>query len=270
MAGRSLRAADLRYGGGKFQPAPKLTDYSTSQLNTLLKTLNNPTFKAPPKFDSQFGSGDSANTSGMTVLAVLAHELGHVRWYDWLEPVPSPVHKTVDLTLLINCTPDRSLFFQGSWRATPQPNEAFAVRQLWLPFGQTADPNLVNHASGPPISDFTGQRRPEGTAPNAETYQRRHRDDQPLVALAANLNELYSDNNPWASLLGSLSPTEDLVETYTLSALTQASPPLRSLRLNIASPDRQIFQQDVVADLPNKPGLARKLACLSTLNDAYP
>jgi hypothetical protein len=276
MAGRPLRKADSRYGGRRtdLRHAQRLTDYSTTQLNTLLKTLNHLTWKVPPKFDSKFGSDDSANGPGMTVLAVLAHELGHVRWYDWVEPVPGTPgisHASYyDLSLVMNCVPGG--FFQGSW--TPQgksENETFAAPP-WLAFGDTANDKVVDHATNPKIRDFRtpGQRVPEGSQPNADMYQPRHGGNQPLVALAASLNDLYSINLPWPSLLGSLSPTEDLVETYVLSVLTQTSTPLRSLRLSITSPDGQKVQQDVVADLPNKPALARKLACVSTLSQTYP
>jgi hypothetical protein len=278
MVGRSLRAADLRYGGGKFQPAPKLTDYSTSQLNTLLKKLKNPPFKAPPRFDSQFGGDDPANTSGMTVLAILAHELGHVRGYDWAEPVPgfpgSDHAKYYDFSLLMNCVPGG--FFKGSWtQVADSQNVAFAAPP-WLPFGQPVSASLAEHAegSGPPISVFVGSgKQPRGGShAKADMYQPPRGGDKTLVALAANLGDLYSHDRPWASLLGSLSPTEDLVESYTLSALTQASPPLRSLRLNISSPDpdRQVLPEDVVGDLPNKPGLAGKLACVASLSQNYP
>jgi hypothetical protein len=271
-AGHPLRKADPRYGAHKtdFRHAQRLTEYSTIQLNTLLKKLNNLTWKAPPKFDSKFGGDDAANASGMTVLAVLAHELGHVRWYDWVEPVPGLDHPSnYDLNLLMKCVPDG--FFQGSWQAVAAyQNEAFAAPR-WLAFGDTANPALVNHANGPPISDFVtpGQQAPEGSQPKADMYPPRRGGNQQIVALAASLNDLYGDNRPWASLLGSLSPTEDLVETYVLSVLTQTSTPLRSLRLNISSPDGRVFKQDVVADLPNKPALARKLACVSTLNQNY-
>ncbi len=85
----------------------------------------------------------------MTVLAVLAHELGHVRWYDWVEPVPGLNHPSnYDLSLLMKCVPDGS-FFQGSWHAVAAyPNEAFAAPR-WLAFGDTGESRLVMHASRP-------------------------------------------------------------------------------------------------------------------------
>jgi hypothetical protein len=272
-AGHSLHKADSRYGARKtdFRHAQRLTEYSTSQLNTLLKKLNNLTWKAPPKFDSKFGGDDAANASGMTVLAVLAHELGHVRWYDWVEPVPGTPGTNhayyYDFSLLMKCVQDG--FFQGSWRPdVAPPNDPFVAPE-WLPFGQPADPGLVQHATGPQIIEFQrpGQQAPERSQPKVDMYPPPRGGNQQIVALAASLNDLYGDNRPWASLLGSLSPTEDLVETYVLSVLTQTSTPLRSLRLNISSPDGRVFKQDVVADLPNKPALARKLACVSTLNE---
>jgi hypothetical protein len=274
--GHPLRRDDPRYRGHRtdLRPAPRLTDYSTSQLSTLLKKLNpHVTFKAPPRFNSQFDGDDSANSSGMTVLAVLAHELGHVRWYDWVEPVPvhGPDHaKYYDLTLLMNCVPGG--FFQGSWIPDKAPPNDPFVAPDWLPFGIPADPGLISHKNDPPISDFTdpGQRRPDETQPKADTYPPRRRGNEQTIALAASLNELYGDNQPWASLLGSLSPTEDLVETYVLSVLTQTSTPLRSLRLNISSPDGHMFHQDIVENLSDRPAFGRKLACVSTLNRNYP
>jgi hypothetical protein len=236
----------------------------------LLKRLDKHlTLKVPPKFDSN--GDDSANTSGMTVLAVLAHELGHVRWYDWLEPVPSLVHTTVDLELLRKCTPDGSLFFDGSWTTSISPDRAFVTLD-WIAFGDRADDKLVMQAKdGPQISDFThpGQRRTDGSQPNPDTYRPGRGSSQPVAALAASLNDLYGDDRPWASLLAFVSPTEDLVETYVLSVLTQAAPPLRSLRLNIPGPGGG-FHPDIVANLSDRRALGRKLACVSSLSQYYP
>jgi hypothetical protein len=269
-AGRPLRRADSRYGGRKpeFRHAQRLTEYNTRQLNTLLKSLNHLTWKAPPKFDSKI-SDDTANSPGMAVLAVLAHELGHVRWYDFVEPDPGLNHEgNYDLSRL-KC-PDGSNFLD-SWNPVVSRNKAFAAPE-WLPFGQPADEHLVVHApeTGPPITDFTrpGQRASADSQSKADMDKGRHRDNQPLVALAVSLDDLYGDNRPWASLLGSLSPTEDLVETYVLLALKRARPSLVSLRLNISSPDGRVFQEDI-ADLSSRPALTGKLDCVSALDQAY-
>ncbi len=272
--GQPLRKADSRSGANKtgYRNAQRLTEYSTSQLNTLLKTLNDLPWKAPPKFDSKFGRDDPANTPGMTVLAVLAHELGHVRWYDWVEPVPGNPHEhasNYNLTLLMKCVPNG--FFRDSWNPyVAPPNEPF-VAPDWLTFGLQADAGLINHATDPMISDFVkpGQRVPDGDQPRAQNYQPRRGRGQ-LDALAQSLDDVYNDEHPWPSLLGSLSPTEDLVETYVLSVLTQASTPLRSLRLNITRPNGQVVHEDVVAHLSDKSTLARKLACVSTLSQTNP
>ena len=271
-AGHSLRMADSRHGQRMtdFRHAPKLTDYSTRQLNSLLTQLNQLHWKVPPKFDSKFGLDDPADTPGMTVLAVLAHEVGHVRWYDLTKPKPG-FNEDYDFARLTKCPLDGS-FFQDSWSSIFPDNKAFAAPH-WLTFGQPADPGLVKHAFDPQISDFVrpGQRVPDGHQPRAEKYQPRRERDQ-LDALAQSLNDVYDDGHPWPSLLGSLTPTEDLVETYALSVLTDkgASPPLRSLRLNIRGPDGRIVQEDVVAHLTDKSTLARKLACVSTLSRDYP
>jgi hypothetical protein len=269
IVGHPPRRSDSRYDGREpdRRPAPRLTDYSTSQLNTLLKELSHLNLKALPKFDSS--GDDAANVSGMTVLAVLSHELGHVRWYDWVEPVPGTDHKyNYDFSLLMNCVPGG--FFSGSWNPVGDPNEAF-IAPIWLPFGKPASAEHVEHATGPAIDEFThpGQRKGDGSRHDADTYRPRRGGNQPAAALADSLNDLYSDNRPWASLLGSLSPTEDLVETYVLSVLTQASPPLRSLRLSIPSPDRRVVQQDIVANLSDRPALGRKLTCVSSLSQNY-
>jgi len=55
-----------------------------------------------------------------------------------------------------------------------------------------------------------------------------------------------------------------------LSVLTQASTPLRSLRLNITRPNGHVVREDVVAHLSDKSTLARKLACVSALSQTNP
>jgi hypothetical protein len=271
--GHSARSADSRYGGRKpdRRPASRLSDYSTNQLNTLLKELSHLTLKAPPKFDSD----DPANSSGMTVLAVLAHELGHVRWYDWVEPIPGTDHeRSYDLTLLLNCVPKG--FFEGSWRPYSAPPNRPFVAPDWLAFGEPVLPDTIEHAPGPTIEDFIhpGQRRDDESRSDADTYQRRRGGNQPLAALAASLDDLYGNDRPWASLLSFLSPTEDFVETYVLSVLTQASPQFRSLRLTIRGilgPDRRpVVRQDIVANPSGRPALERKVTCVSTLSQNYP
>src|SRR6185503_14535365 len=67
---------------------------------------------------------DRQYSPGMTVLAALAHEFGHVFWYDTFRPVPGGAY---DFSTFCGGT-----FYVNSWQAVNPP-------PIWREFGQTQD-----------------------------------------------------------------------------------------------------------------------------------
>lgn len=251
--------------------APSITEYSSTRLRSLLAALDAGT--ANFWFDTVDGH-DPANSSGMTVLAALAHEVGHVRWYDWTVPTGHRIQVAAryEFARLRQCGADQ-LYFHDGWRAPGQPasyvipDSAFEA-PTWLPFAAT-ETKLV-HDNPPQISAFTGNRPYEATAGRQSRSPREAERE-----LAQNLALLYAPQNSWPSLLGSLHPEHDLVETYVFGVLTyngkQGKPRasyLGSLRLNIALPGNKISRVDIVDDYwhQRKPGLSQKVECLTSLS----
>lgn len=239
---------------------PKFTDYETNQLGYLLQLLGGvqggiPPFEIPPFFDSQFDSqpgGDPANTPTMTVLATLAHEIGHIRWFEINVTTPGGPY---DFGNLNPCKNDNKSFWAASWAYGNNINLLEAPR--WRNFADIANTIYLDHvASSPSIRQFLNIQ-PAGYS-----------------ALAQSLIRLHSKFQPWPSLLGSLTPDEDFVETYVLGVLTyngavpdsQHRPYLSSLRLNVS---RQASHPDLVNELFHGNGrfeLARKISCIMNLN----
>jgi hypothetical protein len=146
----------------------------------------------------------NTNTSWMTVLAALAHEAGHIRWYE--ANVRSGWGLSYDFKRLNDCN-----FFIG-WQYTTNKN--LQPKGRWRYFGDTADQhdeNANDHANPPKLAQF-----------------KKGVDDQ---TLDDGLDQLLSGNTFWASFLASNAPDEDFVETYKLSILTDAG--LTSLPLTI-------------------------------------
>ena len=161
----------------------------------------------------------SNDSPEMTVLAVMAHELGHILfWNKGLisRPCPRPLPPGID-----------PIFWKIAWQS----------------------------AGGPPAfhnfgDQFQGDRRLRG--PSKDDVKANA--GNPAVARGL-LSQIYGGD--WASLLANVGPDEDLIETYKLSVLTTAQNvgkgPLTSLVVSIPT----IGSVDVIRDLflsadPNK------------------
>jgi hypothetical protein len=217
--------------------APLFFDYMTGQLRLLLNQSvaigsAPPTWGAsnPPYFTSQIGQdpsnpsviNDPANTSAMTTLAALAHELGHVRWYVATVPALNGMyHGPYNFQqYLIPCQTDTASFFRDSWRYYNNNTAYLQTPNSWRRFAAPGDDLTLNHPTQPKnIHQIT---RP-GTIWN----------------LANNLATIYATYQPWASLQAWLAPDEDFVETYVFDVLTKNAqlpthpPVVQSLQLQI-------------------------------------
>jgi hypothetical protein len=221
--GRYIATSAGLWRGG--QHAPLFRDYETRLLQTLLLGWNGPTYPPPDPLRP-----DPINTPEMTVLAALAHELGHVRWYD----IFRPDRGSYSLDYLCG-----GQFFQswkGGWQRVHFPN-------VWQNFGEKS---FDMHAEGVQNEDIL-KAIANGDYAQAGTW----------------LAQIFAADAPWASYFASISPGEDFVETYVFNVLTNAAPPLSSLPLLIPGVSAS---NDIPADYKAglKQDLAFKVGCVAS------
>jgi hypothetical protein len=174
----------------------------------------------------------NVDTFAMTLLAALAHEVGHIRWYD---------------LVAANGTDPASFcggtFFQNAWNGRIRPPRwrtlLTAPERLRLWGNGPNWPNM--HKRPPHVRDID----------NLDNSPRR----------AQLIRDLFAAGQPWASAFAAVSPDEDFVETYKFKVLTTASTPLTSAKITVpgAPPDA-----DIAADYANgiKPDLQTKVSCI--------
>ena len=196
------------------QPAVPYPTYESYILDKLVPWVL-PTNQL--KFSVPTNSPNNANTSWMTILAALAHEAGHVRWYE--ATVRSGYGHPYDFKRLTDCS-----FFVGWVYNTPTNHKKLEPKGRWRTFGGTVNENTNNHAIAPDWTQFQ---------PGAN-------DDATLNDLLA---QLLAGNEPWASFFASEAPDEDFVETFKLAVLIDAG--LTSLPITIPTSSGQ-----VIVDIP--------------------
>jgi hypothetical protein len=228
---------------GLLTNTPTLSDYYNAILPPLLGSGR--------AVASYLAANSGAETTSATVLAILAHEVGHVRWYDVLKPD----HVSYNFQRLDNACPDTRPFFEKSWSYNNDTNNLLPPHN-WVNFGDIADQQVVDHQAAPFLYDWTAAITPQQAGPV--------------------LNHLHSPNWPWPTLLGTLTPTEDFVETYTFSVLMDglfngAAPFLQSLSLKINYSNGlsgNVVKRDIPANIYNnghgslKGELSRKMTCI--------
>jgi len=208
----------LWQSGGHALP---FSQYETMRLQALLQQLSsnaaNWSNPPPPQFVQAV-----PDTPGTTVLAALAHEFGHVFWYDKF--VPNPGGGVTEYA----CKNGGTFYPPNSWSRRPPPDR-------WINFGQVRDRTPVVK----PLKDFLDSSR--------------------FAQAGDALHAIYSDKR-WESALAAFSPDEDFVETQEFLVLTNANPPLQHLMIQIYGATT-FPPYDIVADIQNKPELMRKMAC---------
>jgi len=165
---------------------PTYAQFETALLQTLL----------PPTLLGvvSYGAANSgADTFAMSVLASLAHETGHVRWFDLLDPNRTGTQNPGNLPC-----------FFTSWPGGGAGFHAPPWRELLTPAGR--------RRGGISIAI--------DRAPNAQVA-------------GDLLDKIYEASAPWASFFASISPDEDFVETYKFKVLTTANPVLTSLPITM-------------------------------------
>ena len=215
---------------GALGHAPLFSKFETGRLQTLL----NWTSSNPPVHLSA-----NPDTASMTVLAVLAHEVGHIFWYDVFvvnangSPHPGG---PADFSKFCGGT-----FYSGvgdgqsSW-ALPvdvSPNR-------WVYFGQVRNRHAADDVRMAPFGFALARKQ----FPDA----------------GERLHGLYSGPR-WASALAAFSPDEDFVETFQLYVLMNAGTKLRSSQVKIFGIGGRIYLDDIPANFGQKPELIRKTDC---------
>ena len=196
-------------------------------------------------------ANSDADNFYMTILAALAHEVGHVRWYQVMNPT-NPGTQNYDPNTF--CTSGgQPGFFTYSWYGW---QGKVTVPPYWLGFAERD--SIDQHLSGD--SDI-------GTI---DKYVQ----NNDLKHAAPLIDKLYQSGDPWPSFFSAVSPEEDFVETYKFYVLTNVQDNkitgyghLKSLPTTIygeASP----FNENIPVDYfstSGKPNLHNKTSCIATI-----
>lgn len=210
-------------GSGQTICAPSFTEFHRRLDKALLdKTAGMPGSIKPPTFQA------SADTSGLTVLAAVAHERGHIYW--WEKFIQPPGSTPTNLVTLAATFCSGMIYPRGEWQGAP-------VR---LPQGRYVQFGHLN-ANSPiaPLPTLLRSGRP--------------------TDVDAVIGGIY-DGGQYPSLLAAYSPDEDFVESFELSVLRNAG--LRDVTVNVAGTDRPILH----GGLADMRGAEAKLRCFDALS----
>jgi len=224
--------------------AISLDRYEQSVIQYLAQNAGNPnwgssTYPLPTVSPVTY---NNSGTSWPAVLAVLAHELGHVKFNYTVHPNNKHA-QNYDFRDLTDCNiaGGNSIDFFMWWTYNGNAKKLMP-RNFWRQFGRQDNVNStrrIDHSISPLLSDFEDVTQ----NPNALLYT------------------LYSNAaEPWPSFWGAWSPDEDFVETYVLLALL---PNVTSLPINISGYSAYDVTQNTTQD--NKPSLYHKLQCVANL-----
>lgn len=220
---------------------PTYSQYETDLLRRVL-----------PKQDAYYSNAMSCDNSvppnclsvdnmATKLLAVLAHEVGHIRWRD-----PALINHAQPGNFcggLFYGSWKNPVHAQLRWRNLLTRNERDIVRGN----GYWRDAH-----KGTPHIDTIDDDVDHGVDPSQ------------LVA------DLFAPTQPWASGLAAISPDEDFVETYRFTVLTTARTPLTSVVATFpgTNPGSQNIPADYFSALtganPAKQNLVDKVSCIPT------
>jgi hypothetical protein len=177
---------------------------------------------------------DDAYGPAITILGVLAHEYGHVLFYDTFVDPPGTTPK---FSTPENFCPD---FFTDSWEDLPTS----AI--MWRYYADVAGTHKSGDVDVNDLAPTSGS-----TATKKETLL-----DQFFRRPAAR----SGGTGRWASLWAAFSPDHDFAETFRLFVLLNSQRPLRSLPIEIRTA-HVVRTHDVIANCKSRPVLMHKLEC---------
>lgn len=205
-----------------------------------------------------FAANSNADTFDMSLLAALAHEMGHVRWYEIV--VPAANGYNYDFLQLCNGS------FFSSWQKLPDGglNSKPRFRKL-LTLNERWDHPIRDAHSAPPQTG-TIDRLANGHVSQAKIGDELDKFYVPDTTVRDHL----SRGAPWATFFAALAPDEDFVETYKLAVLMAATSPLTSLAITMPGTKGLGVNHSYTADVPSdllaksKSELANKLSCANS------
>jgi hypothetical protein len=218
-------------GSGQTICAPSFTQFHQRLVKALLdKTAGRRVSINPATFNA------STDTSGLSVLAALAHERGHIYWFEQFVQPPGSTPSAATLVNEASAFCGGAIYPGGRWHGMPvglppnryvhfadlSPNSPVKLANLPTLLQQSANPTYANIATGIIDGVYSGGQHP--------------------------------------SLLAIYSPDEDFVEAFEWSVLRNAG--LRDVSVNITGAGRPILQGGA-ADMR---GTQRKLACFDALS----
>jgi hypothetical protein len=216
-------SADLWPGGGSPKPLPEYLDDVDARL-----------IRWPGGVAHDHHPAEPAYGPAMTILGVLAHEYGHVLFYDTFVDPPGSAPKYDDPKGFCGGT-----FFRNSWRH-PLPNSPIPWRVVDQVEGE--------HGAGD-IRILDIMRAAPGL-PKGDLVHK-------FYALAGT----PGGQGRWASLWAGFSPDHDFVETFRLFVMMNSSRyPLRSLGATVPT-SAGTKAHDIPATCRSRPILMSKLAC---------
>lgn len=223
---------------GRTYCAPPFQTYQTGVVQALLMSLA-PTVPISATSLPTISPSASANIPEMSVLASLAHEYGHILWYDNFVPMKGGGPAALAAPGFCG-----GQFYTAA--TAPWQYSVSVPPGRWLSFGQIREQSPLNST----ILDLPGLY-----ASN-------------LPGLAGdNLNRLFNGGQ-WASTLAAFSPDEDFVETFELTVLAAAKPAgaaqplLQSMVIKIPG-SHKTYSPDIFDNLVSGTELARKYVCLA-------
>jgi len=192
-----------------------------------------------------FNPSDSART----VLAALAHEYGHVLWYDTYVPNYGKEAHFEDC-----CSDGTTTFYTGSWEnpTTNEPPPSYSPGSRWRFFGDIAGTKLVDDVDVRVLQTSVPAPGKPDTHGAGKMLHRIYR-----------LRPPYGQGTGrWAGLFAAFSPQEDFVETFKLFVLRKApTAPLISLKIHVPIFLGTPADADIPYSCSSRPVLQSKLAC---------
>jgi len=219
-------------------PALPFHQYRRERLKLILSTISQIDLSSWANLPT-YSPAMPNDTGAMTVLAALAHEMGHVLWYDSFVPV-----RGQGISLNNFCG---GFYKQNSWNYIDVPPGR------WISFGQQ-NANILHNPDY--ISIIKGDIQSQ--------FARLGHD---FSESGEHLHVLLQDTG-LASTLAAVSPDEEFVETYQLYVLLRSSlngvPQFTNFPLTIYGRASQYIHNTPI-DYKNKPSLLSKLNCFGQL-----
>ena len=220
-------------------PQP-LACYEQMNLRSILD-YNNPATCGPPapgqpwEYGVTFSASSDApavppaTRTAVATLSVLAHEVGHIRWFDTIiGPAGIAANSPRILSNLETAATDS--FSRICWQVGRHQHGFHR-------FGQ-ANAAAFSHCDPTALSVIKAQSG---------------HDSCPICKAARLLNQVYQGD--WGSLFASVAPDEDFVETYRLMVLfgPDGGGPVKDLGISIPNPNGDPYSENIAANF-NKPG----------------